>query len=286
MTVAKEIVRQASPTQCYSKNVEALKREYDQPRLLFAHHINRLLLRAAKDDNNSLGELQRAIEGVVEGLQAAKGYTADQLVCGMITPLLTDLSKQQWRTHIASSVHPPSVDKFLEFIANRSDATRDDRLVDEALSTATSKLLPRRFKQPQPKEKKPIGRALQATNAPGVSCSFCQQGHYTFKCPTLSGQNLDQKWDTVKSKRLCFNCLAPDHSVSSRHSRMSCLECHRKHHTLLRWSIPPTPPVADGAPVHLTTSSSMPAQTAEPMSSSSPLLVTRRGEEIRRPLLV
>ena len=192
----------------------------------------------------------------------------------MITPLLTDLSKQQWRTHITSSVHPPSVDKFLEVIANRRDATRDDRPVDEALSSATNKLLPRKFKPPQPKDKKPIGRALQATNAPGVSCSVCQQGHYTFKWPTFDGQNLDQKWDTVKSKRLCFTCLAPDHSVSSCHSRKSYQECHRKHHTLLHRSTPPTPPVADGAPAHLTTSSSMPAQTAEPMSSSSPLLVT------------
>ena len=133
--------------------MEALKREYDQSRLLFAHHINRLLnLRAVKDDNKSLGEFQCTVESVVEGLQTAKGYTADQVVCGMIIPLLTDLFKQQWRTHIASSVHPPSIAKFLEFIANRRDATRDDRPVDEALSTASNKLLPRKFKPPQPKD--------------------------------------------------------------------------------------------------------------------------------------
>ena len=78
MTEAKEIVRQASQSQCYSKTVEALKREYDQPRLLFAHHINRLLhLRAVKDDNRSLGEFQCTVEGVVEGFQTAEGYTAD-----------------------------------------------------------------------------------------------------------------------------------------------------------------------------------------------------------------
>ena len=94
-TEAKQIVRQASQTHCYGRTVEALKREYDQPRLLFAHHINRLLhLGAVKDDHRSLGEFQRAIEGIIEGLQAAKGFTADQLVCGMIAPLLTDLSKQ------------------------------------------------------------------------------------------------------------------------------------------------------------------------------------------------
>ena len=180
-------------------------------------------LRAVKDDNWSLGKFQRTVEGVVEGLQAAKGYIADQLVCGMITPLLTDLSKQQWRTHVASSVHPTSVDQFLEFI-DRLDATRDDRPVDEALSTAANKLLPRKFKPPQPKDRKPIGRALQATNAPGVSCSVCQQGHYSFKCPTLSGQNLDQKWATVKSKRLCFNCLTPDHHVIAERVVESAIE--------------------------------------------------------------
>ena len=58
-TEAKQIVRPASQTQCYGRTVEALKREYDQPRLLFAHHINRLLhLGAVKDDHRSLGEFQ------------------------------------------------------------------------------------------------------------------------------------------------------------------------------------------------------------------------------------
>ena len=97
-------------------------------------------------------------------------------------------------THIASSVNLPSVDQFLEFIANRRDATRDNRPVDEALSTA-SKLFPMKSKPP-PKDKKPTGKALQATNASNISCSVCQQGHYNLKCPTFSGQNVDQKWDS------------------------------------------------------------------------------------------
>ena len=45
---AKDIVRQAALSKSYAKVVEALKREYDQPRPIFNHHLSKMLSLSSK----------------------------------------------------------------------------------------------------------------------------------------------------------------------------------------------------------------------------------------------
>ena len=102
---AKDIVRQASQSRNYAKVVEALKREFDQPRLIFNHHLTKMLaMKYVKDDNKSLSEFLRTIEGHIEGLLVTKDFTAEQLVCGILSPLMTR-SSVSWpiKTHILST---------------------------------------------------------------------------------------------------------------------------------------------------------------------------------------
>ena len=65
------------------------------------------------------------------------------------------------------------------------------------------------------------------------ACNVCQQLHYTYKCPMLLSQTVDQRSETVKHKRLCFNCLGTDHSVYACQTKKSCCECNRHHNSLL-----------------------------------------------------
>ncbi len=71
-----------------------------------------------KDNNTSLSEFLRTIEGHIEGLLFTKCFTAEQLVCGLLSPLMTGLSKQEWKSHIASIHHPPTLEQLTEFILN------------------------------------------------------------------------------------------------------------------------------------------------------------------------
>ncbi len=206
---AKDIVRQASQSRNYAKVVEALKREFDQPRLIFNHHLTKMLaMKSVKDDNKSLSEFLRTIEGHIEGLLVTKGFTAEQLVCGILSPLMAGLSKQEWKSHIASTHHPPTLEQLTDFIIKRKDATRDDRPVEDANSTIPTSQ--NKTKLPY-KEKKQHERVLHVQEAKLPTCNYCQQGHYTFKCPTLISQNVDKRNEGVRQKRLCYNCLSSDH---------------------------------------------------------------------------
>ena len=43
---------------------------------------------------------------------------------------------------------------------------------------------------------------------------------------------MNERFELVKSNRLCINCFNPFHAVSDR-KRSNCQTCNRKHHSLL-----------------------------------------------------
>ena len=154
----------------------------------------------------------------------------------------------------------------------RRDATRNDRPVEEISSSAFSRPTPVKSKPPV-KDKKLFGKAFQTYEAPVLTCSLCQQNHYTFKCPTINRQTVNQRWETVKQKRLCYNCLSVEHAVRGCYSHKSCKECGRKHHTLLHrpsTSTQVAPPDPVSAPAHATITN----DTHDWAAPASPLLVT------------
>ena len=61
-------------------------------------------------------------------------------------------------------------------------------------------------------------------------CLFCQRPHHPQQCTTVTDP--ERRWDIVRSKRRCFNCLGP-HRVSDCMTRARCRTCNRKHHTSL-----------------------------------------------------
>ena len=64
-------------------------------------------------------------------------------------------------------------------------------------------------------------------------CSICMGNHPVAKCIKLSSASLDEKYDIVWSKRLCFRCLKPAHLSRDCQSRSNCRDCNKRHHTLL-----------------------------------------------------
>ena len=61
-------------------------------------------------------------------------------------------------------------------------------------------------------------------------CFFCDHQHHPQQCTVVT--DAERRWDIVRSKRRCFNCLGW-HQVSDYMTRARCRTCHRKHHTSL-----------------------------------------------------
>ena len=82
----------------------------------------------------------------------------------------------------------------------------------------------------------------ETTNTP--SCVFCKSNHESADCPEFKIKTVEERWKTVKSNKLCFNCLKPSHakhySKVCRQPRCSIADCSQRHHKLLHEPRPST----------------------------------------------
>ena len=66
-------------------------------------------------------------------------------------------------------------------------------------------------------------------------CSFCKANHRFYKCQTYNGMTPIERFNTVKGKKLCYNCFKNDHFTKKCKSKNTCFKdgCSAKHHTSL-----------------------------------------------------
>ncbi|XP_037959196.1 uncharacterized protein LOC119688595 [Teleopsis dalmanni] len=73
------------------------------------------------------------------------------------------------------------------------------------------------------------------------SCSFCSSNeHLIQNCHRFKALEVVQRFEKVKSLKLCINCLSPRHHVVNCTSTFKCKVCAKPHHTLLHHSQLPT----------------------------------------------
>lgn len=64
-------------------------------------------------------------------------------------------------------------------------------------------------------------------------CVACSQMHQLFKCPEFSKMAVQDRWNLVKSKSLCRNCLRSNHEVKDCRISVKCKACSLPHHSSL-----------------------------------------------------
>ncbi|OXU17679.1 hypothetical protein TSAR_015131 [Trichomalopsis sarcophagae] len=66
---------------------------------------------------------------------------------------------------------------------------------------------------------------------PSQACIKCNQSHRLFTCPEFNDLKMKEKWDLVKTHKLCRNCLYVHPFPCSSTKR--CKKCQKDHHTIL-----------------------------------------------------
>ncbi|XP_006825480.1 uncharacterized protein LOC102803144 [Saccoglossus kowalevskii] len=70
-------------------------------------------------------------------------------------------------------------------------------------------------------------------------CVFCSNSHRPFDCTNVTDHM--QRFEIIKTKGLCFNCLSKGHSSRSCQSVFKCRKCDSKHHTTIHHAFKQSP---------------------------------------------
>ncbi|CAL8129107.1 unnamed protein product [Orchesella dallaii] len=83
--------------------------------------------------------------------------------------------------------------------------------------------------------KKKRGAGVHVAVESDSCCKYCDKQHKIAKCFAFKKLKVDERWEAVKEKRLCFCCLQDGHVTTSCPESKSCGKdgCDKRHHPLL-----------------------------------------------------
>lgn len=137
---------------------------------------------------------------------------------------LDDSLKRQFELGLDND-HFPSYDELILFLEKQARSLQD---VSETYAKSENKL--------KPIFKRSVSNIVMSNSnvkLNEVNCPDCLDSHALFKCPQFLKKSVTDRWNFVKAKKLCINCLRGNHFISKCLISKKCNICNSKHHTLL-----------------------------------------------------
>ena len=77
--------------------------------------------------------------------------------------------------------------------------------------------------------------------AKSPACLCCNQAHPLYRCNEFKRKSVPERYEVVKSFKMCFSCLKQGHQVNECSNKTHCqvANCKRHHHCLLHYERAP-----------------------------------------------
>ena len=217
----------------YQHAIDLLRQRFGQSHKVTAAHMNALLrLNTPSANHRDLRMFYDNICCHIRGLEAAGRTTetyGDCLVPIVFDRLPPQVRQQVTREHGSTdwAISPllEALRREIEVLELVPTSQDDATPLLSAASFASVAQRPQREAQPS-----------RHWDSRSRKCVFCSAVHPPQACTSVSDPN--RRWDIVRSKRLCFNCLGPHHA-SACPTTVRCRTCGKKHHTSLCDPVPP-----------------------------------------------
>lgn len=229
-------------TPTYDEAVKRLRAQYERPRELLRHYIQECLSVGWYTNRKSdIPELADVIERCVSGMKKIESFTASQFVATLFVRSMEPDLLAHWGKSTEKQVKPPRVEELIDFLRVHAESVPDDG-TSSAHDASRHKRKPRPEKtvlRLNPKSHGQSGRSSSSSSTQTAKCLCCDASHSLYTFPQFKRQTCQEKWDLVKEKDLCFNCLNPNHRSTDCNSKHRCRDCEGRHHTLLHETRPP-----------------------------------------------
>lgn len=210
---------------------DLLTSTYERKRILVSEHLDAIFDTPTLTDSSSksLSALVDSVRQHVNTLRTLDLVLPEYVVIRGFEKALPEDIRMKWEESLSLD-DIPTLDEFYTFIGGLSYRIRSvKRDIEKNKATRGGKRPgDREFSSSKAKRTESGSRAL--VTATSSSCAQCQEDHAVYRCPVFAKMSTQQRWDSVKKKNLCRNCLRK-HSGECSLSR--CRQCKRFHHTLL-----------------------------------------------------
>ncbi|GBN02716.1 hypothetical protein AVEN_67221-1, partial [Araneus ventricosus] len=145
---------------------------------------------------------------------------------------LDESLRKQWELSLDSEKFP-TYDDLVSFIEKHARSIRNANSDHLTSRDCISRNIQSRDMNKYSAKKNTVVHNTVVNNSTRNKCILCSENHPIYKCGIFNGYNLEQRWNVIKTMKLCNNCLKSNHDVSKCMLSVRCKNCSLKHHTLL-----------------------------------------------------
>jgi len=212
----------------YSTAWETLIDEYDDKRALIRTHAKAILCFPPMKTEN-LTELKRFRDTVATACSALANLGSpvehlDHLLVSSMEWKLSPETAREWNKSLEKSKEFASYAQIHEFLTIWTRGCPDETKASDAVDS------------------KARGRTRLSVNSVSVPTYVnCASFHHLTVCDDFLSKSIAQCSALVKKKQVSFNCLRSSHYTSKCPSKLRCVHCRRKHHSLLHLEVATVP---------------------------------------------
>ncbi|KAJ0179564.1 hypothetical protein K1T71_005276 [Dendrolimus kikuchii] len=156
-----------------------------------------------------------------------KTDTWDAIIVYMVVSKLDQETHKQWEYQISvMSEELPTWTQLAEFLDMRFrslEMIEGSKTHNKNASQNSKQIL----------KTKAFNAVVQEDKKNNNACPCCNGSHHICHCKQFGSKSVQDRYNLVQSKRLCFNCLGFAHSVKNCKQNTNCRKCGRRHHSLL-----------------------------------------------------
>lgn len=206
-----------------------LNEAYNRRRLLAAKHLDAFidLPTVTKATATNLTKLMDETKQHLHMLDQLKVNVGEDLIVRFLSKRLPVATRKKWEENLDLD-KLPTLAELHRFIENNIFKLR--ALEQEFPTNTENRNRPAEKSQPFSNIKRSnANNARTLVTVINIDCAKCRQKHNLYACPEFN--NLQERWDFVKAKQICRNCLRPHPQPCKNNGR--CKKCQREHHTIL-----------------------------------------------------
>lgn len=201
---------------------------YDNKKQIIKNHT-RALLNLPTACKSNIRDILDTIQKNIRALEACKQPVKhwSTLLNAIITNKFDFKLNEDWESHTAD-IELPTSDELIAFLTKKSKIAEAMNESKPFVANKINKTFNLKIDKPK--------KSFVISNANQFKCIMCDLDHFVRNCNKFIKLSPQERFEFIKAKKLCINCLRDGHKVSSCTSS-NCKSCGAKHNSLLHFPV-------------------------------------------------